>query len=167
MKNSHADAKAIYPDIIPPAVDHPTFDHFEIVQSGDGRGRGLRSRIAFKAGEKVAQLSGVLTRSEALDTIQISKTLNLHDPWFCRFLLHSCDPNLQIEIATLKLFARKPVSPGDYMSIDYTETEDVLSGQFACSCGSPNCRGWIYGKSETPNDEGRRLLSQRQMHSVI
>src|SRR2546428_4628041 len=77
----------IYPGIVPPEEGHPTSANFEIVSTGDERGRGLRARTPFRRGERVARLSGVLVHHPTLDTIQISPTLHTHDRWFCRFLL--------------------------------------------------------------------------------
>ncbi len=50
----------IYPGIVPPEEGHPTFANFEIVSTGDERGRALRAKTPFRPGERVARLSGVL-----------------------------------------------------------------------------------------------------------
>jgi hypothetical protein len=152
--------RGIYPTIVPPEEGHPTSENFEIVSTGDERGRGLRARTRFRGGERVAQLSGVIVRHSTLDTIQISPTLHMHDCWFCRFLLHSCDPNLAIDTGTMEARAVRGIEFGDLLSIDYAATEDVLWRQFACHCGSPRCRGWMTGRREQPNDEGRAWLAQ-------
>jgi len=44
--------------------------------------------------------------------------------------------------------AIRDIRPGDYLYMDYAQTEDVLFKQFPCSCGSENCRGWITGRRE-------------------
>ncbi|MBI1876291.1 MAG: SET domain-containing protein [Acidobacteria bacterium] len=151
----------IYPGIVPPEEGHPTSAHFEIVSTGDQRGRGVRAKTPFRQGGRVARLSGVLVNHPTLDTIQISPTLHMHDRWFCRFLLHSCDPNLAIDTSTMEVRAAREIEPGDYLSIDYAATEDVLGRQFACGCGSPRCRGWMTGRREQPNEEGRAWLANK------
>ncbi len=157
---SSAEVARFYPSIIPPEEGHPTSDQFEVVDTGDERGQGLRAKVAFQRGERVARLSGVLVNHTMLETIQISPTLHLHDPWFCRFLLHSCDPNLTIDTTAMEARAAKDIKPGDYLSIDYAATEDFLSSQFACHCGAANCRGWMTGRREEPNEDGRCFLAQ-------
>ena len=131
----------IYPDIIPPEEGHPTYERFDVVDTGDARQRGLQAKVAFRRGESVARVSGVLANHAPLETIQITPALHSHDPWFCRFLLHSCAPNLVIDTSVMEVRAAKAIKPGDYLSIDYAATEDVLSSQFACQCGALNCRG--------------------------
>ena len=82
------------------------------------------------------------------------------DPWFCRFLLHSCDPNITIDIDSLEARAARDIHPGDYLAYDYATTEDFIARQFVCHCGAPHCRGWITGRREIPNEEGRAFLAQ-------
>jgi hypothetical protein len=149
-----------YPAIIPPEEGHPTAADFQIVNADDERGRGIRTRRPFRRGERVARLSGVLVNRPSLDTIQISQALHMHDPWFSRFLLHSCEPNLAIDTATMEAWAAKNICAADYLSIDYSVTEDVLGRQFACRCRSPCCRGWVTGRREGPNEEGRAWLAK-------
>ena len=151
-------AAPLYDSLIPREDGHPMSDQFEIVNTGDGRGRGLQSKVAFHKGERVARLSGVLTNHTTINTIQITPTLHLHDPWFCRFLLHSCDPNLAIDLATLETHATRDIRPGDYVTIDYRATEDAVAFQFPCNCGAENCCGWMRGRNEEPNEDGRLFL---------
>ena len=46
--------------------------------------------------------------------------------------------------------------------VDYAHTEDRLVKQFACMCGSPNCRRWIRGRREEITQEGRDYLARSQ-----
>ena len=73
---------SFYPEIILPEEGHPTTANFEVVNIGDERGKGLRARVAFRRGERVARLSGVVVNRSSVDTIQISPTLHMHDRWF-------------------------------------------------------------------------------------
>ena len=152
---------SLYPGFIPPEEGHPTSAKFIVVETGDERGRALKGKVVFKKDECVAKLSGILVKHTTLDTIQITPTLYFSDPWFCRFLLHSCDPNLEIDVANLEVRALRNISPGDYLTIDYTTTDDTITFQFACNCGAPNCRGWVMGRAEEINEEGRSFLNLR------
>ncbi len=97
VDNKHRDEESIplYPSVIPAEEGHPTSAQFIVVETGDERGKGLKAKVAFKKDAFVAKLSGILVKNTTLDTIQITPTLYFSDPWFCRFLLHSCDPNLK------------------------------------------------------------------------
>lgn len=153
---------SIYPDLVPADEDHPTTELFEVVDTTDERGRGLRARLPFQPGQTVTQLSGIVIRHATLDTIQIAPELHMSDPWFARFLLHCCEPNLAIETDTMMVRAVAPIQTGDYLTIDYATTEDKIENQFACQCGAPACRGWLMGRREEPNEEGRAFLAARQ-----
>jgi len=141
VKNKHKDEEiiSIYPDLIPAEEGHPTSAQFIVVETGDERGRGLKAKVVFKKYECVAKLSGILVDHTTLDTIQITPTLYFSDPWFCRFLLHSCDPSLEINVANLEVRTLKEISPDQYLTIDYATTDDTITFQFACNCGAYNC----------------------------
>ena len=148
----------LYDSMIPWEDGHPMSYQFEVVDTGDERGQGLKSKVPFHQGERVARLSGILTSRVTVNTIQIAPTLHFHDQWFCRFLLHSCDPNLSINVMTLEARATREIQPGEYVTIDYRVTEDVIEFQFPCDCGAENCCGWMRGRTEEPNEEGRLFL---------
>jgi len=157
-EQSGGSVTSFYPEIIPPEDGHPTTANFEVVNTGEERGRGLRARVGFRRGERVARLSGVVVHRSTLDTIQISPTLHLHDRWFCRFLLHSCDPNLAVDVGAMEVRATRDIAAGEYLTIDYAASEDVIANQFACHCGAGVCRGWMMGRREEPNAAGRAFL---------
>jgi hypothetical protein len=103
-----------YPEIIPPEEGHPTTADFEVVNIGDERGKGLRARVAIRRGERVARLSGVVVNRSSVDTIQISPTLHMHDRWFCRLLLHNCEPNVVIDTAAMEAWAARSIYPSGF-----------------------------------------------------
>lgn len=154
---------AFYPGIISAEEGHPTSAKFIVVETGDERGRGLKGKEAFCKDERVAKLSGVIVTHTTFDTIQITPTLYFSDSWFCRFLLHSCDPNLKINLENLEVRALRNIASGEYLTIDYATTDDKVTAQFACSCGAPNCRGWITGRTEEINEEGRSYLARKSL----
>ncbi len=58
---------------------------------------------------------------------------------------HSCDPSLWFEPGTLMLIARRAITAGEELSLDYGMlfTEELPS--FDCPCGTENCRKVIRG----------------------
>ncbi len=165
MNNTSTDegVSSFYPAMIPAEEGHPTTAKFQVVATGDERGQGLKSKVAFQKNERVAVLSGVIVNHTTLDTIQITSALFFADRWFCRFLLHSCDPNLAINVGRLEINALRDIAIGEYLAIDYANTDDAVASQFACNCGAPNCRGWITGRTEKISEEGRRFLALRSL----
>lgn len=65
-----------------------------------------------------------------------------------RFINHSCDPNCETvdEDAHIYIEAIRTIQPGEELLYDYHLTRDEGDGaraeaEYACKCGSPNCRG--------------------------
>lgn len=67
-------------------------------------------------------------------------------------------------MSELWLWALQDITPGSSLCMDYVSTEASLLRQFACECGSPQCRGWITGYDEQPSAEGRLFLQQWHRH---
>ncbi len=117
----------LYPDFIPPEEGYPTSIEFEIVNTSNERGRGLKCKLAFRQGERVARLSGIVLNHTTLNTIRISPSLFFSDPWFCRFFLHSCGPNITIDLPALEVRALRDIQPGEYLTIDCVAADEVLT----------------------------------------
>ena len=58
---------------------------------------------------------------------------------------HSCDPNAWLE--GLDLVARRPIEPGEEITVEYATFIAGTGESFMCHCGSDNCRGTV-----TPRD---------------
>lgn len=149
----------IYPYEIEKPTGYPTRKDFFVSKTGDEKGSGLYSRRAFKKGELMARFTGEVLEEVRLHTLQISPTKHLHDPHFVGYLLHSCDPNVALDMQTLTMWALKNIEAGEALTMDYTSTEDVLYRQFPCLCNAENCRQWITGRLEATNAEGTAYLN--------
>jgi len=56
---------------------------------------------------------------------------------------HSCDPNT--EFIGLNMVARRDIRAGEELTVDYATFYDSHMTPFDCDCGSPNCRGHVFG----------------------
>lgn len=56
---------------------------------------------------------------------------------------HSCDPNIGVQ-GQVVLLARRPISPGEELLIDYGTLDDSPY-DFDCQCGTKHCRGQLRG----------------------
>ncbi|WP_431902828.1 SET domain-containing protein [Nonomuraea sp. bgisy101] len=61
-----------------------------------------------------------------------------------RYGNHSCDPNLWHDGSTT-VVARRPVMPGEELSLDYATHSGVDTWAMQCRCSSVHCRGTITG----------------------
>ena len=84
-------------------------------------------------------------------SLQIRPGVHFLDLNFCGYFLHSCEPNVHLDMHRLLVHAIRPIRPNDHLLMDYAQTEDALFKQFPCECGSVQCRGWITGRAEQPN----------------
>lgn len=59
------------------------------------------------------------------------------------FINHSCDPNLAARIVKEHIIyvSRRPIQPGEELTIDYRFDKDVE--KVVCRCGAAACRGHI------------------------
>jgi SAM-dependent methyltransferase len=57
---------------------------------------------------------------------------------------HSCDPTCGMA-GEVTVVARRAVRPGEEITIDYAMTDSTAYCEFACSCGTPSCRGRVTG----------------------
>ncbi|RYF51006.1 MAG: SET domain-containing protein-lysine N-methyltransferase [Cytophagaceae bacterium] len=61
-----------------------------------------------------------------------------------RYGNHSCDPNLWHEDATT-IVARRPISAGEELTLDYATHTISPKWSMPCHCGSPLCRKLVSG----------------------
>ena len=129
----------------------PQASEFAVVAKDHKNGHGVITYRSFEPGDLLAVVAGEIVTDIRQHTLQISRKRHMYDPYFTGYLLHSCDPNVSLNMRTKKLTALKPIQADSFLTMDYAETEDTLFRQFACSCGSNNCRGWITGRGEAPH----------------
>jgi len=80
--------------------------------------------------------------------LQIAPDRHLYDPYFSGYFLHSCAPNISLDMKKMTVTALCDIPANSYLYMDYAETEDHLFKQFPCSCNAELCRGWIGGKKD-------------------
>lgn len=137
-----------YPDSVPPYAYEPTSENFEIRQFDDGKGQGVVALRAFEPGEIVFRFTGFLVNEITQFSLQLGENMHIHDPFFMGKVLHSCDPNMVCDMKTRTYTAVRAIQPGECVTMDYASTEDFLFRSFQCSCGAPNCRGYVTGRLE-------------------
>lgn len=129
----------------------PQASDFKVVSKDHNSGHGVICHRSFEPGDLLAVVAGEIVTDIRQHTLQISRRRHMFDPYFTGYLLHSCDPNVSLNMRKKTLTALKHIEPGSFLFMDYAETEDTLFKQFACCCGSENCRGWITGRREAPH----------------
>ena len=147
----------------------PRAEDFAVVFKDDKAGKGVIKYRSFKKGEIIAKIARIVVDDIRQHTLQLSKTEHNFDPYFSGYFLHSCAPNVSVDMEKMTVTALSDIESGDYIYMDYAETEDYLFKQFPCSCGAPTCRGWITGRLELPyqNNEPEEHHTVRTDHSSI
>ena len=133
--------------------DDPLFPQacdFEVIHKDADSGQGVVCYRPIKRGEVVARMAGEVIDAIRQHTLQIDSHMHLFDPYFSGYFLHSCDPNISLNMKTMTVTALKDILGNSFLYMDYSETEDYLFKQFPCSCASFNCRGWISGRKDIP-----------------
>lgn len=71
-------------------------------------------------------------------------------PNYLRYLNHSCDPNLFVDVRAKQVLTLRAIKPGDELTFFYPATEWRMQSPFACACGAKQCCGEIRGAAELP-----------------
>ncbi len=136
-----------YPKFVPEFPYEPSPEKFKIGRISKAVGSGVISKAAFKKGEIVFGFTGFTIDFITQFSLQYGKNMNIHDPFFMGKVLHSCDPNTSCDMQRRIFIARRDIHPGELVTMDYEQTEDVLFKPFLCQCGAGNCRKIIQGKA--------------------
>lgn len=126
----------------------PKASDFEVVHKDELSGKGVICYRAFKRGDLIAHMNGEVINEIRQHTLQIDNDRHLFDPYFSGYFLHSCAPNISLDMKNMTVTALQDIPANSYLYMDYAETEDHLFKQFPCSCGANSCRGWIGGKKD-------------------
>jgi hypothetical protein len=129
---------------------HPQASDFRVITKDESNGHGVLALRSFEAGELVAVINGDIIPDILQHTLQIGQGKHLLDLYFTGYLLHSCSPNISVDMQNMTVTALEDIPANTFLYMDYAQTEEVLYRQFPCSCGSDTCRGWITGSLEMP-----------------
>jgi len=147
--NANHTSNRFYPDALPSFPYEPTRERFSIAQVGDTVGEGVMTHVPFNTGDIIFAFTGFFTNEITQFSLQVYDGLHLHDPYFMGKVLHSCDPNASCDMSRRLFIALKPIQPGEFITMDYAETEDYLFKTFPCQCGAANCRGYVKGRKDS------------------
>lgn len=157
----------IYPfPELPLGLGFPSRDDFEIIYNASGLAVAIVALREFPRISRICRVSGHLLPYRHPHTRQLAPGIHVYDPHFSGLLSHSCDPNVFFDMSELWLWALKDIKKGDTLTMDYATTEDKLLRQFACQCGSRECRGWICGYEESPNADGQLYFHHWRRRSL-
>ena len=140
----------LYPQVYGENPLYPQASDFKVVRKDEASGFGVYTHRAFKRGELLAVMNGEIVSDIRQHTLQIAPDKHLYDQYFAGYFLHSCAPNISLDMENMTVTAIRDIPANSYLYMDYAQTEDVLFKQFPCSCGSRKCRGWITGRKEVP-----------------
>lgn len=138
----------------------------------DGSSRLVAQR-AFREGEVILTLDGVLVTAPSRHSIQIGIGLHLEKPadvegvaemdrYLWRFLEHSCAPCAAFRGP--ELVAVRAIDPFEPVTFDYLTQEYDMASPFPCACGSSDCVGEVRGFRHLPSERRERLQPRLAAH---
>lgn len=124
-------------------------------------GKGVFADEDIKAGDFIADIPGRVVSKKTLTEEEANAIVTWYglgnNLWLdpeesaFRYLNHSCDPNAAI-VSSRKVVARRDISKGEELAIDYSMTDEDPLWSLPCSCGAKNCRGVIRAIQFLPTD---------------
>lgn len=137
--------------------DLPSSDEI-IKTSTPDCGEGIFAKRSFLRGELIGNFLALPAKAFTQHSLQRGPDDHLIDPHFVGYLLHSCNPNVVVDMHQQKVYCVADIAPDTPLTMDYATTEDKLFKQFPCSCQSANCRLWVTGRNEVVNEQGTDFL---------
>lgn len=83
-------------------------------------------------------------------------------PW--KYLNHSCDPNLQIDLDASCFTALRGIESGEELTFNYLTTEWEMASPFRCLCRTASCHEMIQGFKFLSPEEQEQLLDSVAPH---
>jgi len=112
--------------------------------------RSLITKRAYAKGEVICDIPTVkVVSTPNRFTVQIDRDKHT-DVGKLAALNHSCDPNVILDTANLKVFAAKDIEEGEELSFFYPATEWEMDAPFICLCGSSSCIHVVAGARFLP-----------------
>ena len=126
----------------------PTASDYELVENAVGL--GVFARRAFAANAAFCAMEFGPVRSQPWrHSIQIAFDQHAEPlPTFLRYLNHSCDPSLFIDVRARQVITLRPIAVGEELTFFYPSTEWRMQSPFPCACGASECLSEIRGASE-------------------
>ncbi len=141
----------MYPECYGQNPLFPDSRDFQVVMFDHRQGLGVKALRSFRPGELIAEFTGEYIHERTQHSLQIDSDLHIDDLYFAGYFLHSCAPNVRLDMRRRRVYSAESIEPHDFLRMDYAQTEDILFKQFPCSCGAPQCRSWITGHQEEPD----------------
>ena len=137
---------------------------YHIVRTSKIHGKGVFAKRPIRKGTKIIEYDGdIISIDEADDigvqtvdghthtmlfTVDDKRVINGNTGGDARFINHSCGPNCETIQYGDKIFieALRSIPKGEELTYDYhlvvdEKITDKVIKEYACFCGSPNCRG--------------------------
>jgi len=137
---------------------------YHIVRNSKIHGKGVFAKGPIRKGTKIIEYTGdIISMDDADDigiqtvdghshtmlfTIDDERVINGNTGGDAKYINHSCSPNCETVLYGDKVFieALRSIPKGEELTYDYhlvveEKITDKILKEFACFCGSPNCRG--------------------------
>ena len=92
------------------------------------------------------KFAGTFLTHQTLFSLQVEDGLYIEDPVVMGKVLHNCEPNMICNMNDFTFIASRDIIAGEWLTMDYETTEDILWRNFECCCGTRSCRGLIKGR---------------------
>ena len=132
---------------------------------------GILAKQAFKPGDLLFTVTGSIVPERTRYTFQFGSNEHIDPridgkPGLGHYLNHACDPNAKVHIVRhngdgyIQVVARKEITEGDEIKVDYSAMEYELAMKDTCTCGYKNCRNKIEGYKDLPQEIKKKYIAE-------
>ena len=93
----------------------PQAHDFAVVHKDATSGQGVICYRPFKRGDTIAKMAGEVINTIRQHTLQITPDNHLFDPNFSGYFLHSCSPNISLNMETMTVIALQDIQANSFL----------------------------------------------------
>jgi hypothetical protein len=113
-----------------------------IVKNVEGKDKCLFASVGFMPGDAIGYYEGPEVSEDTKHSVRLEGKI-IDGTGVLKYAAHSCEPNAYFKDKKRWLIAKENIAAGTEVTIDYLDTEPVITHPFICRCGSFDCRGVI------------------------
>ncbi|KAL0077710.1 hypothetical protein J3Q64DRAFT_1746973 [Phycomyces blakesleeanus] len=140
---------------------------FKVIHRKGSFSSQLIAEKDFKAGETIADLTGLTPGPKRYSSVQVSCTEHVELNSDLLYLNHACDPTTYLDVDRFAIVALVDIKAGDELNFFYPSTEWEMAQPFECWCGSSKCIRLVSGASSVNRKKLEKFKLSKHIQTLL